>query len=353
MKNFFLIVFCMAVGLGMRAQSVYGLDGGNLIKFNTTDPELTSSTPITGVSLLETLVGLDFRPATGELYLLGYNNLAGVAQLYVLDTATADADTIGGPLAISLGSNNVSFDFNPVADRIRIITEDGDNYRVNPANGLLAATDTSLMYSVSDENAGQTPAIISVAYTNSFSGATSTMLYGLDNDLNLLVTINPPNGGMLQTVDTLDMDFDADADFDIGMNNMAYFVGSETGDDDSLYMLNLTTGEMTNMGQIGSGMDLNEIAVSINDISAIGERELALEAQVFPNPMGSQLQVKVASQQAITLTLTDLAGKLIMEQELTAGSQQAQMDVSQLNAGLYLLTMSNGQTSTVRKVSKL
>src|SRR5690348_12990411 len=50
-----------------------GVTGGSmLIRFNTATPGTINATvPITGLAGGDTIVGLDFRPATGQLYGLG------------------------------------------------------------------------------------------------------------------------------------------------------------------------------------------------------------------------------------------------------------------------------------------
>ena len=89
------------------------------------------------VSNLQTdtrLVGIDYRPADGNLY--GVGNQGGI---YTVDPATASASLVsrinvaGVPLALS----GVSFgvDFNPAADRLRIVSDTGQNLRVNVDDG--------------------------------------------------------------------------------------------------------------------------------------------------------------------------------------------------------------------------
>ena len=57
----------------MPEETLYAVTSSNrVIRFNSTDPAtLTASQPITGLQESETIVGIDFRPATGELYALG------------------------------------------------------------------------------------------------------------------------------------------------------------------------------------------------------------------------------------------------------------------------------------------
>lgn len=215
------------------AATVFGIDlSGRLVTFDSATPTtIRSTTTITG-AIGSAIVGLDFRPATGELFALGGNS-----TLYTINTATGAASAVGGPIA-GISGSNFGFDFNPTVDRIRLVSDTGQNLRLNPATGALAATDAPYSYA----NGGM-PAITAVGYTNSFAGATSTTLYGIDYTLDTLALIGSPNGGTITTVGSLGFNVDADASFDITPGGEA-FLSSGT----SFYSVNLTTGGATRLG---------------------------------------------------------------------------------------------------------
>ena len=73
-------------------------------------------------------------------------------------------------------------------DRIRVVISNDQNLRLNPETGMVVATDGSINPAVS--------AITAVAYTNSFSGATSTTLYDIDVESDKLLIQRPPNNGI-------------------------------------------------------------------------------------------------------------------------------------------------------------
>jgi hypothetical protein len=160
---------------------------------------------ISGVTAGQTLIGIDFRPADNLLYTLGYDagTAGNNAQLYILDPGLNVVTPVGAALRLELGgpTERVGFDFNPAADRIRVVSTSDANYRLNPATGAIAATDTNLAYS------GGTPAnpgVGAVAYINSFAGSISTTLYDIDYINNGLLSIqNPPNNGVLTTQSTM------------------------------------------------------------------------------------------------------------------------------------------------------
>src|SRR5690606_33235087 len=145
----------------------------------------------------------------GNLYGIGsggrlYSIDAGSGEASLIATLAADPADVTDPFTGLSGSFH-GFDFNPVADRIRLISDTGENLRINPDTGLVI-TDTSLAFAVGDPNAGAAPTLSGAAYTNGYTGATSTTLYALDTQLNALTLINPPNGGTVLTVGSLGVD---------------------------------------------------------------------------------------------------------------------------------------------------
>ena len=143
---------------------------------------IKSRLPIYGLTLGEILVGIDFRPATGQLYGLGTpGGGPGAAQLYTIDTETAIAMKVGNPNAV-LGGSSFGFDFNPVPDRIRVVSNLGQNLRLNPNDGTIAGMDTDLAYAAGDPNAGRMPSVVGAAYTNpDRDPQTNTVLYDIDS----------------------------------------------------------------------------------------------------------------------------------------------------------------------------
>ncbi|MCC6412533.1 MAG: DUF4394 domain-containing protein, partial [Saprospiraceae bacterium] len=100
-----LFFFAALFAGNIQAQTTYGLSGSTLITFDASAPgSVMASSTVTGIMAGQTIEGLDCRPATGELYALGYNSTTGEARLYVINPATATA-TAMGMAAINLGAN--------------------------------------------------------------------------------------------------------------------------------------------------------------------------------------------------------------------------------------------------------
>ena len=81
--------------------------------------------------------------------------------------------------------------------------------------------DGNLAYAVGDPNAAADPALTGSGYTNSFAGATSTTLYGIDSGLDVLVIQSSPNNGTLNTVGGLGVDASNVVGFDLLETNVA------------------------------------------------------------------------------------------------------------------------------------
>ena len=192
-----LVAAMLAVGgqSEVRAVTVYALTDNNaLFAFDSANPSLALAppVPITGINPGQDLVGIDFRPANGQLYALGYNPGSELAQVYNVNRTTAAATAVGsGATLTGTGAGAFfGFDFNPVVDRIRVVTSTNTNYRFNPNDGSLAATDIMLAFA----GGGVAPSVAGVAYTNNSAGAVQTTLYGYEAGSNSLVTIGGPNG---------------------------------------------------------------------------------------------------------------------------------------------------------------
>jgi hypothetical protein len=284
MKNFSLktvsfltLALCLLFTTSSNAQTVFALSGDKLVSFEASNPGvLTQSLSISGLAVGHSLMGLDFRPATGQLYALGYNSVSGAAELYTIDRNTAVATKVGnGPITLNANIVDFGFDFNPTVDRIRVTGSDNSNYRLHPVTGALAATDGNLAYAATDANAAADPNVVASAYTNSYIGATATTLYNFDAALNILVTQVPPNNGTLNTVggsgltlNLIDQSIDLDITYDVAnSSNAAYLVANtDASFNDNLYSVNLTTGAATLIGSIGGGIVVRDIAVVIDRI---------------------------------------------------------------------------------------
>ena len=242
-----------------HAELIYGItDSNNLVTWDSGDSsDLLSGVAVSGLMQNEQIRGIDFRPATGELYAVGsFNNL------YTIDTTTGAASQVGsGPFAPGASGSSFGFDFNPTIDRIRYVSDANQNLVLNPNDGTSTEV-TSLFFGAGDVNAGMDPNVVGSAYTNSFMGSTSTQLYGIDSALDVLVT-QANSAGTLMTVGSLGVDVNDTLSFDIsGGTGIAYAtVQSDDFSRSSFWMIDLATGEATMLGEIGGGAVVSSMAV--------------------------------------------------------------------------------------------
>ena len=225
-------------------------DDNRLVAFDPKAPgTLTATTAIGGLAAGEAVVGIDVRPADGVLYALAASP-GGAGRLYTVDPATGAATA--GPVLVAdaadatlpfagLAGARFSVDFNPVADRLRVIGDGGLNLRINVDTG---ATTTDGVIN----RTGAAPVVQAAAYTNSFAGTAATTLYDLDGTGNVLATQLPPNDGTLVDVGALGVDVSGGAAFDIagGANGLALAaVPAGASGPSLLYTVSLTTGAAT------------------------------------------------------------------------------------------------------------
>ena len=251
-----------------RVETLYAVTTGNrLISFRATSPgTLLSNQGILGLQVGETIRSLDFRPATGQLFGFG-----STGRFYILNPASGAATVVSAaPISPAATGTKPSIDFNPTVDRIRLVTNAGQDLRVNPDTGAVVATDGTLAYSGTDPAAGVLPSIVAQGYTNSVFGATATSLYAIDSARDTLVLQGSPGGspispntGQLFTVGALGRDVSANAGLDVAANGIAYAALTDEGSGSSiLYVVNLANGALTPLGTIGGGAVIADVALA-------------------------------------------------------------------------------------------
>ena len=217
-------------------------NSNKILTFASDSPgNLDSVYPLTGLSSGEKIVGLDTRPATGQLYGLGKTG-----RIYVIDAASGATRSVAGPISPLPAGSTYGFNFNPTVDRIRITTDQRQNLRVNPDNGD-TVVDTPLAYAAG-QGGGVAPQVGGVAYTNPVPTATTTQLFDLEAARDALTTQNPANSGTLTTVGNgLGQAIGGPSGFDISTSNTGWASYKPGGQGSvSLFKLNLTGGTVAN-----------------------------------------------------------------------------------------------------------
>lgn len=241
------LVFAMSIA--GYSETLYVSTTNQLLRFDSASPGTLGSTlTVTGLQAGESLEGIDFRPANGQLYGLGSSG-----RLYTINVTTGAATQVGAPF--SLVGSRFGFDFNPTVDRIRVVSNLGQNLRLHPDTGAVAATDPNLAFALTDVNAGETPMATGAGYTNSLAGAITTTLYDLELNNDVLVTQNPANNGTLNTIGPLGVAaVDSFVGFDISARTKTAYAAINPGGGSILYRVDLSTGTALRVGTIGSGI---------------------------------------------------------------------------------------------------
>jgi hypothetical protein len=285
------------IAIEVRLPEFFGITASNvLVSFNASTPGIINAArAIRGLSGRERIVGLDYRPATGQLYALSSSN-----RLYVIlvDSSRAIAVRVNRSNTFTLNGNSFGFDFNPTVDRIRLVSDADQDLRLNPNDGTVAGTDGALAFAPGDQNAGQNPSVVGSAYTNSFQGSTTTTLYGIDSNLNTLVTQGTgpgaavpvgPNTGQLFTVGPLGVAAGGGpAGFDIATPSNAGFASltPQGSNRSQFYTVNLMTGAATLVGPIG-GLTEPVLGIAIGGFS----RGTGFDVCIQDDRSGSFLQL--------------------------------------------------------------
>ena len=196
---------------GSSLKAVGLADGGkSLVGLATNRPEQAWKIgSVSGLSGDSFLVGIDYRVQNGKLY--GVGNQGGI---YTVSERNAKAAKVG-QLSVALSGTSFGVDFNPAANALRIVSDNGQNLR-QP----FATTDGPTAPTVADSSLTYPPApatgITAAAYTNNdLSPDTATTLFDLDTVLDQIAIQSPANAGTLAPTGKLGADAALDAGFDI------------------------------------------------------------------------------------------------------------------------------------------
>lgn len=236
-----------AAGAALAGPSVYGLTSDQrLIQFraDALDVPQVVIGALTGFVGSDTaLVGIDFRIQDGRLY--GVGNAGGVYTINLRSPVL----TFVNSLTVALSGTQFGVDFNPAANRLRVISDDGQNLRHDVAGTTLA--DTPLT------NAGvAATGVTGAGYTNNdLDAQTGTLLYDIDTTNDQLSVQSPANSGTLAAIGKLGLDVSGPVGFDIvtrPSGTRAYAVFTDGASLSTFHAIDLVTGRATLIGDLDS-----------------------------------------------------------------------------------------------------
>ena len=250
-----LAIALSAAAPARAAEALYGVTASNvLVTLNSDSPgALRASVPITGLQEGENVLALDLRPKSGQLYVLG-----STSRVYVVNAASGAAHALGNPFSPALAGSNFGLDVDPVADRLRVVSDGRQNLRLNPEDGQVAGQDATLAYADGDPGAGTTPSFAADAYT------AEGKVFVIDTARDVLGTTAAAADGKVTTVGGLGVDLQEPVSFDVAGDGRAWVAGRVAGHSaSSLFLVDLATGTLAPAAaNSGTGAVLRGIAAA-------------------------------------------------------------------------------------------
>lgn len=162
-------------------------------------------------------------------------------------------------------------------------------------------------------------------------------------------------------VNAMDKTSDMDIYYDHAtQTNMAFFAANVSGSFDKLYSMNLSTGATMEIGGIGMGIAVKDIAVQLAATppatSVFEVNSNITDFTAYPNLMTGPLTLRfvVKNSSQVQISLFDVTGKKVadlLQQTVEAGENEVQFSTADLPQGLYILRMeSNGQSRVIKLV---
>jgi hypothetical protein len=252
------------VGLGLAVAAAFGAtaataatlaglkDGNTIVWIDTEQKKVVGSAKLANGAKL---VGIDVRPADGKLY-----GMTADGTIVVVDHKTGEWEKKSQISEKLPAGATIIVDFNPAADRMRVLTSTGMSLRINVEDGK-TIVDGSLKYSDGDTAKGKAPKVTAAGYSNSFAGTKETTLYDIDAARGTLLKQAPPNDGVVSTLGKLGVKVDGPIAFDVWSDGKGKNVGWLLAGG-ALHTVDLATGAAKPIGKIaGLKGKVSDIAI--------------------------------------------------------------------------------------------
>ncbi|MFD3657681.1 DUF4394 domain-containing protein [Streptomyces sp. NPDC058620] len=235
-----------------------------LVGFDVSDPnDAWSFGKISGLRGDNQLVGIDFRVQNGKLY--GVGDKGGVY------TVSKGAKALKvSQLTVALQGRHFGVDFNPAANRLRVISNSGQNLRHNIDDPAAPAT-TTVDGTLTNPTMPPSTAlgVTGAGYTNNdLKAATATTLFDIDTTNDRVSLQSPANAGTLAPTGNLGVDAGPSAGFDIyyrasnGSNHG--FAALKTGGKQRFYKVNVLNGRTDLIGTFPSAHRVVDVALPLD-----------------------------------------------------------------------------------------
>ena len=264
----------VVIGLGSSSSAAtvpslqaFGIAGGGtlMLSFKTDTPEQNDWVRrVTGLVGDTALIGIDFRVQDGKLY--GVGNYGGIYTIGIPSTAAVKVSQLG----VALYGTKFGVDFNPAANRLRVISDNGQNLSHDVVGGVTTEQTTL----TTPPATGPTKGVTAAAYTNNdLDPTTNTALFDIATVTDQVVIQSPPGNGFLVATGNLGFDAGLDAGFDIysDLTNgkttsaTAFAALTPAGGLQTLYSIDLLTGAATIAGMTGVfPLDVSDVALALD-----------------------------------------------------------------------------------------
>jgi hypothetical protein len=302
-----------------------------LVTFSRTSPAIRNPVTIAGLASNETILGFDIRPSNGTIVLLTssarlFRLNSSDGSVTLLAALSRDNTDNSSPFTMLKGTK-FGVNFNPVPDRLRVVSDANENLRIDVSNG---ATTTDGDLSVAN--------VTATSYTNSFSSACRTNLFYINTTTNQLLSTTDPNLGMLNPVGTIALDTGAITGFEVlttvdTANNNAptntALIVITAGDTSTLMTLNLNTAAVTNSQPI-TGLNAGETITSIAMAPPNGTPQQPLGELVAVTQSNRLISFNRAAPQKLCTSATNITN-------LQSGDNILGVDVRPKDGLLYAL----------------
>lgn len=306
-----------------NAETIYGVTVfRDLVTFDSANPgTILTTKPITGLTSqdqFESVRKIDFRPATGQLYAVG-NAPGGIYRLYTIDINDGKATRIGGNQLLNPISGSFGFSFEPGRDQIRIVTDDDQNLRYNPATAALVSTDTPLRYGDGDANFGVNPTIVTAS-------ATAFNVWSIDRGLGTFANTSPAelDQGLLRTDSATGLSLPNYIDgvsLEISPDTLNFYVALSDPGTGQTNLYKFSGGPIL-LGEVGSGLILHGIAIPPPAAQALPQ--IAFISKTGPSLPGASIRL-IAS--------TDPGLKVRIQSSTNPGDEGSWTDLPTPNQG--------------------
>lgn len=254
-----------------RLAAVGLTDDQRLVRFDTVVPGVVRrGVKVSGLTGGDTrLIGIDYRVQNALLH--GVGNAGGI---YTVNPDNGTARKVS-QLSVALNGTSFGVDFNPAANRLRVISNTGQNLRhnIDDPNGAPPAGTTAVDAALTTPpTAGTTTGVTAAGYTNNdLAATTGTTLFDVNTGNDTLVIQSPANAGTLAAAGQLTVDAGSAAGLDIysilrngtTIDNRA-FATLQVGGRTTLYEVNLLTGKATSRGTFPAETNVVDLAIPLN-----------------------------------------------------------------------------------------